>query len=58
MADMARCARTEDEVNDLLNRVQERIDDGETFRGMTFERGISDAIDWLLDAGVENPLGE
>lgn len=37
------------EVDELQNALSKYIDKGTTkFRGMTYEQGIQDAIDWLL----------
>lgn len=40
--------RTDDQVNDLLNRCAEAEETGESaYPGMTYEQGIKAAIEWL-----------
>lgn len=49
-------ARSDDETDELLNRVDEQRGTGSTkVPTMTYEDGLRDAIDWLTDADAENP---
>lgn len=50
-------ARTEEEINDLLNKCAEAEDTGESkYPGMTYENGIAAAINWLTGNTDDNPL--
>ena len=41
--------RTEKEVDSLIDRVTKQISKGGSrFRGMTYEEGIRDALDWAF----------
>lgn len=52
-------ARTDDEIDDLLNQCSEAIDSGESaFEGQTYEQGVQAAIDWLTGRTEEHPLPE
>jgi predicted secreted Zn-dependent protease len=49
--------RKEEEVDDLLNKCSDQINDGGSkYPGMTYEQGIEAAIRWLTDDQWENPL--
>lgn len=49
--------RTEEEINDLLNKCAESEDTGESkYPGMTYEQGIKAAIEWLTGDTDDNPL--
>lgn len=46
---------SETEVDELLNAVTEHIDAGTSkFRGMTYEQGIRDAIEWIIGRSDSN----
>lgn len=50
-------ARTEEEINDLLNKCVDAEDTGESkYPGMTYEQGIKAAIEWLTGNTDDNPL--
>jgi hypothetical protein len=50
--------RTDKEIDDLLNKCVEAEEHGSAYRGMTYEQGIKEAIDWLTEEGWEYPLPE
>lgn len=51
--------RSQQEIDDLRNRVVPAIDAGETrFRGMTYEQGIDEAIRWLFGETDDHPYEE
>ncbi len=48
--------RTEDEINDVLNRCIESEETGESqWPGMTYEQGVKAALEWVQGYG-EHPL--
>lgn len=50
--------RTQDKIDDVVNRCAERIDEGGSqFPNLSFEEGVRDAIAWLQDEGP-HPLGD
>ena len=56
---MYRVTRTDEEINDLLNAVDERIDEGGSrFSGMSYEQGISEALRWLLGQSDDHPYND
>ena len=49
--------RTSDEVNEVLNAVAVKINQGcSKFPGMTYEEGVRAAIDWLVGDIDDNPM--
>lgn len=47
--------RTDEEIEDLLNRCYPAIDSGRSrFPGMSYEDGIREAIDWLTEDEPES----
>lgn len=49
--------RSQEEIDDLMNRLQESIDEGRSrYPGMTYEQGIEAAIRWLEEEHMENPM--
>lgn len=52
-------ARTEDEVDDVMNTCSEAIDSGDSnFEGMTYEQGVQAALDWVLGRTEDHPFPE
>ena len=49
--------RTQQEIDEALNKAAEGIDQGSMYRAMTYEEGIRDAINWLTDRDAD-PLFE
>lgn len=48
--------RTNKEIDELLNLVNSRINDGGTeFGGMTYEQGVEAGIEWILGRTNEHP---
>jgi len=48
--------RTDAEVKELLDAVQEQAEQGGTkFMSMTFEEGLSEAIHWLTEPDYGHP---
>lgn len=44
--------KTEDEINDVLNRCADICDEGgSTYPGASYEEGVEHAINWLLNGG-------
>jgi hypothetical protein len=51
--------RTDKEIDDLLNRVGETINEGTSrYRGMTYEEGVAEAVRWLLGETDDHPYEE
>lgn len=50
-----RIVRTQDEIDELLNRASDARDQGSKFPGMSIEDGILDFYDWLIGSTDENP---
>lgn len=51
------CVRSEDEVYNLLNQCVESEETGVSkYPGMTYEQGVRDALDWMLDSSQDSPL--
>jgi hypothetical protein len=52
---MQNIARTEEEVNDVLNWAAEGEEEGTKYRGMSYEQGIRAGIEWLLGDTDDRP---
>ena len=51
--------RTEGEINELLNHVSDKINEGgPRFSGMTYEDGIREALMWAIGEYDEHPYPE
>ena len=51
--------RTDEEVNDLLNEVKDRINEGGSrFPGQTYEEGIREALMWVFGEYDDHPYPE
>ena len=56
---MFKVKRDEKEINELLNDVMDADNEGERrFPGMSYEAGVSAAIEWLLGWTDEHPYPE
>lgn len=56
---MSTVVRTDDEIYDLSNRAIEIVDnEGSKYPGMSYEQGIMDALNWLMNSEEPNPLGD
>jgi len=52
-------ARTEDEIDDVMNTCSEVIDSGDShFEGMSYEQGVQAALDWVLGRTEDHPFPE
>lgn len=52
-----RINKTEEEIDDVLNRASEAEDEGVSkYPGMSYEQGIKAALEWALGLVSENPL--
>jgi hypothetical protein len=48
--------RAEEEIDDVLERVTDLINEGRTkYPGMTYEQGVEAAIRWMTGDWEENP---
>jgi hypothetical protein len=50
--------RTDEEIEDLLDKVVDSFNNGTNFPGMSYEQGIMYAIQWLTGQSDDNPLSE
>ena len=48
--------KTRKEVDELLNKVQQAIESGEGYHGMTYEEGVKAALEWVMDDIDEEPI--
>lgn len=52
-------ARTDAEIDGVLNLVGDQIDQGTTkFPGMTYEDGLRTGIDWITGLYDDNPMDD
>lgn len=50
---------SEQEISDVLNECLEKeIEGGSKFPGMTYEQGVSAAINWLTGESDSNPMAD
>jgi hypothetical protein len=50
-------ARSNKQVDDLLNKCSEQEDEGgSAFPGMTYEQGVKAGIEWIMNEDSEYPL--
>lgn len=50
--------RTDEEIDELLDKVVDAFNNGTNFPGMSYEQGIMEAIQWLTGQSDDNPLSE
>ena len=51
--------RTEEEIDDVLNRAAEAEDAGKTqWPGMTYEQGVAAALHWAVGNQDNNPMDD
>lgn len=48
--------RSEEEINDVLNKAMEGVDKGSKWPGMSYEQGVLAALDWLFGTVDFNPM--
>ena len=51
-----RIVRSEDDIKKLLAKCAEAFSWGSKYPGMSYEEGIREAIMWLIELGLPNPL--
>lgn len=49
-------ARSQDEVDEQLNRADDALDSGSRYPGMTYEEGVANGIRWLLGQDESPPM--
>lgn len=47
--------RTQDEITELIEKAE---DNQGKFSGMSYEQGIVNALEWVLDSEYENPMND
>lgn len=50
--------RTDDEINETLNKADHCVEHGSAYPGMGYEEGVSDAIRWLVGDASDGPMDE
>lgn len=50
--------RTDEEIDDVLDKCFEAEQSGSKYRGMSYEQGIRYVIDWLTQECMEHPFDE
>lgn len=56
---MREIERTEEEIEEQVSRAYEQIEKGTTrYRGMTYEQGVQEALDWVTGVTEDEPLTE
>lgn len=53
---MAEIARTESEINDVLNKCCEADENGSVYPGMSYEDGVKAGIEWVTGDTDEPPF--
>lgn len=57
MAIIKRTERTDAEIDDVLNKAIEKVDEGaSSWPGMTYEEGVYNAIQWILGDSDSHPM--
>lgn len=55
--DPAKVVRTEEEVNEVLDKCSQQEDEGGSrWPGMTYEQGVRNALDWITGNVDDNPM--
>jgi len=50
--------RTSEEIDEVLNRAADAMDNGSQVPGMSYEQGVHDAIQWAIGNYDDNPMPE
>lgn len=50
--------RTQEEIDEVLNKAADGMDDGSKWPGMSYEQGVDAAIRWLTGESEDNPMDE
>ena len=53
-----RLSRSEEEINEQLNKASDGMDNGSKYPGMSFEEGVSEAIRWIIGDLEDAPFSE
>ena len=48
--------RMQEEIDDVLNKAADGIDNGSKWPGMSYEQGVDAAIRWLTGETEDNPM--
>ena len=48
--------RSQYEIDELMNRVQDSIDEGGRFFGMSYEDGLMEALRWVTGDSDDDPF--
>jgi len=48
--------RTQKEINDVMNKAYEAMDNGTRYAGMSYEEGLESMFLWLTDRKEDNPF--
>ena len=58
MSKMRTIVRSDKEIDDVLNKAAEGIEDGSVYPGMSYEQGIQAFADWLFGDTDDEPFDE
>lgn len=58
MSKMRTVVRSEQEIDDVLNKASDGIEDGSVYPGMSYEQGILAFAEWLFGDTEDVPFGE
>jgi hypothetical protein len=59
MARMYEVVRSDEEIDDLFSDIQKVVaEKGTKFRGMTYEDGLKDGINWITNEVEDYPYGD
>lgn len=50
--------RTVEEIDGVLNKAVEAMDEGTKWPGMSYEEGVRAGIDWILGNIDDNPMAD
>jgi hypothetical protein len=53
-----RVVRSEKEIDEVMNKAAEAMDNGSKFFGMSYEDGVRETIEWLRGDSEESPMEE
>ncbi len=48
--------RSKEEIDEVMNKAYEQMENGSKWSGMSFEEGVRAAIDWMLGNTDDNPM--
>jgi len=50
--------RSQEEIDNTLNKCADAFDNGTMWPGMSYEQGVMDALNWILGHDDEDPMEE